>query len=139
MPFYNFYYELEPLGSMDVREWIEGDVITFIQIKLPPGQRGTLKLKLLYGEMQIIPYDEDQWIFGDGDVFNIDELIEIEGKKYPLRIVATNESCCYPRSFYIRVLTKFNEDLLWNKIGDAVFNAISRAFRQPTTRKTKKS
>jgi len=130
MPFYNFYYELAPNEEMDRKEWIEGDVITLVQIKLPPGQRGTLWIKLLYGEHQIIPYEEEQWIFGDGDVFNIDELIEIEGKRYPLRVVAKNMSTCYPRSFFLRVQTKFNEELFWNLVGDAVYNAINKAFSQ---------
>ena len=138
MPFYNFYYELEPGESIDRREWIEGDVITWIQIKLPSGQRGTLRLKMKYGEQQIIPYEEEQWIFGDGDDLTIDELIEIEGKRYPLRVIAENVSCAYKRSFWIRVMTKFNDQLFWNLVGREVYYAIRRALSPPGRRKVKR-
>ncbi|MEM3488169.1 MAG: hypothetical protein QXO75_00670 [Nitrososphaerota archaeon] len=128
MPFYHFFYEVDENSRLDTKEWIDGDYIERVQIKLPSGQRGTLRIQLYYGEKQIIPFAMGQWIAGDNDDILITDLIPIEGKRYPLRIIADNTSVCYPRSFWLRVQTKFEEETLWYRVGESVYNAITKAF-----------
>ena len=104
MPIYSNTYTC-PANSE--KTWyldVEGDVITFISLRFPPGPEGELKVKIMYGLKSLAPIAEDQWLNGDDEVIAWNEYIELPEKKTTLKIVAKNEDTTYDHSFILRIV-----------------------------------
>jgi hypothetical protein len=82
---------------------LRAGVITKIAILIPAGHQALAHLALKYGETQIIPHGEDQWIEGEDETLEWDEDFELAGEPVSLNASAWNEDDTYPHSFYVRI------------------------------------
>jgi hypothetical protein len=78
-------------------------VITKIAVLIPAGHQALAHLAIKYGETQVIPYGEDEWITGDDETLEWTEDYELAGEPVSLTASAWNEDDTYPHSFYIRI------------------------------------
>jgi len=91
---------------------VEGDVITYVSILIPPGHLGLTGVRVLYGLKQLAPYNEGAWISGDGETIAYEDFIIMPEEEYDLTIEAYNSDDTYDHTFYVRVVTNYLDNLI---------------------------
>jgi len=77
--------------------------IVFTEIRFPPGPQGLLKVSVWYGETQLIPQKESDWIAGDDErIWDIPLFYITKGEK--ILVKAYNEDDTYDHSFFFRMV-----------------------------------
>lgn len=95
-----------PAGGKGEWTWeIEGDVITKISVRFPPGPENELRVKIMYGLKSLAPWAEGEWLSGDDEKIEWNEYIELPEKRTTLKIVTENDDTVYPHSVIIRIVT----------------------------------
>jgi len=77
MPIYSRKFTVPAASSKEFTIDIEGDVITYVRIRYPPGPTGLLRVAIFYGIKQIFPYEEETWFYGDDEIIEWDEYWEL--------------------------------------------------------------
>jgi len=105
---------------------IEGDVITYVRIRFPPGPTGLLKVAIFYGIKQIFPYEENTWFYGDDEIIEWQEYWELPEDPCRLIIKAVNEDDTYEHSFYLIINVQKKEQTLAGQMANQLRSAIKR-------------
>jgi len=132
MPIYSWEIKTPASTEQKIRKEIEGDYITKVRVRFPPGPTGLLKVAFFYGEMQIFPYESGTYFQGDDEVIEWDEYFKMHEKPFPLTIYCKNEDDTYEHSVYIIVVTKYSEELLGEIIAKAIAKKLSGLYRAIT-------
>jgi hypothetical protein len=74
-----------------------------IVVQIPPGPAGLAGVRVLRYRHQIMPASPEVWIFGDGDVFEIPERLEIHEDPFELVIQGYNDDDTYPHTITVHV------------------------------------
>jgi len=80
---------------------LRAGTLKLVRVFVPPGSAYRSHLGILDGETQIIPWGDDQWIEGDGEVFEYDPERELPTDPTTLTLSAWNEGL-YPHAFYVK-------------------------------------
>ena len=107
---------------------IEGKVITKVRIRFPPGPSGLLKIRILYGDRQIFPYNEGEYFYGDDEIIEWDEYWELPEKKIRLRIHGINEDTAYDHSIILYLVVQEEEETLEHRIAKSFISLFRRMF-----------
>jgi len=105
---------------------LRGDLITYMNIRFPPGSLGLLKIQFFYGDLQIFPQEQGDYFNGDDEIIEWEEFWEIPGEDEPLTIYTKNEDEYYDHAVLIRIVTKYRKEL----IADLIANALARKLRR---------
>jgi len=108
---------------------VEGDVITYISILIPPGHFGLTGIRLLYGIKQIAPYNDGEWLSGDGETISYNEFLIMPEKEYNITIEAYNTDEVYDHTFYVRIVTNYLDNMITVKAFKELMDWI-KAFVQ---------
>jgi hypothetical protein len=109
---------------------LRAGVITKIGILIPAGHQALAHLALKYGETQIIPHGEDQWIEGEDEPLEWDEDIEIPSEPTSLNADAWNEDDTYPHSFYIRIWVTKEKTVPSSSIQESAAQAMIKLVKR---------
>ena len=107
---------------------IEGDVITYVRIRFPPGPSGLLGVSIFYGVKQIFPYEENTDFRGDDEIIDWQEYWELPEEQTTLKIKAKNEATAYDHTFYLVINVQRKEHTLASLIAKALIRGIRRLF-----------
>ena len=79
-----------------------------MDIYLPSGSQGLLKLAIRDHKVQLYPNEQTEWFFGDGIQISFPESHELNEEPFELLIRHFNEDTQYDHSFQVRIgfLTK---------------------------------
>jgi len=80
--------------------------ITKISVLIPRNHQCLAHLAIYYGETQIMPWGEDQYIEGDGETITWDPDFLLPSKPAVLEARAWNEDEYYDHTFYMRFWIK---------------------------------
>jgi hypothetical protein len=78
-------------------------VVVRISVLIPPGHCGLAHLAIYDGETQIMPWGDDQWIEGNGEVVTWEPDYPLPSEPAELEARAWNEDEEYQHTFYIRI------------------------------------
>ena len=124
MPVYSRVFTI-PAASEETYELeIEGDVITRVRIRFPPGPQGLFKIAILYGIKHVFPHEEDSYFWGDSEIIEWNEYWPLPESPCVLRIQAVNEDDTYEHSFGLVIVTQRDRDTLAGQIGSAIVRAV---------------
>jgi len=126
MPIYSRKFTVPAASSKEFTIDIEGDVITYVRIRYPPGPIGLLRVAIFYGIKQIFPYEEETWFYGDDEIIEWDEYWELPEERTTLRIKAVNDDDTYEHSFYLIINVQRKEQTLAGQIGKSVSSWVKR-------------
>lgn len=105
---------------------IEGDIISMVRIRFPPGPQGLLETAIYYGTKQWFPYEEDTRFFGDDEIIQWDEWVELPEYRTTLRIYGQNRDDTYDHTLYLVLNVKDIEDTLPFKIAKFITVRLKR-------------
>ena len=130
MPVYNLKIDV-PLRIIDVTEItedveIEGEVLHKVNILIPPGHMGLTGIRIRYGDKQIVPWNEGQWLSGDGQHLELTPNWVLPESPIILRIDAYNEDYCYNHAFYITLETRTYEEVFGPRKYSEVIDALGK-------------
>jgi len=126
MPIYSRVFTVPKATTKEFELKIEGDVVTYVRIRFPPGPQGLLKVAIFYGLKQIWPCEEDTWFYGDDEVIQWQEYWELPEERTTLKIKAVNEDDTYDHSFYLVINVQKKEYTTAELIAKAVRSGIRR-------------
>ena len=106
MPVYSRVFTTPANKTEDNDLWVEGDVITFVRIRFPPGPNGLLKVAIFYGEKQLFPWEEGTWFIGDDETIAWDEYFVLPERPCRLIIRVKNEDDTYEHSVLATIVTQ---------------------------------
>jgi len=126
MPIYSRDFTIPASTEEEYDLEIEGDVITYVRVRFPPGPQGLLKVAVFYGIKQIFPYEEDTQFAGDDEIIEWQEYWELPEERTKLIIKATNEDDTYEHSFYLIINVQKKEQTLAGQMANQLRSAIKR-------------
>lgn len=99
---------------------LDQGTISFVEVHFPSGCAGLVSAILLYGSIQVIPWNADQALYGDNRIFKLDVNLPAKAPPYEFEIKAWNRDDTYPHVVSIGVMvvetgTKSMLDLLLGK------------------------
>lgn len=103
---------------------IEEDTIVMIAVRFPPGPIGLLKVAVFYGEEQIFPSKDYEWVSGDYETVLDFPLWDVPEKPCTITVKAYNEDTIYDHSFTIRVLALPKSYVILLKMGSYILNIL---------------
>jgi len=107
---------------------LEGDVITFVRLRFPPGPQGLLKVSVLYGIHQLFPHEADTYFAGDDEIIEWQEYWPLPERITKIRVKVQNDDDTYEHSCYLVLNVQDREEMLATQIANAVRSAIRRIF-----------
>ena len=125
MTIYSYKFTTNPSSSQTQEIELEGDVITKVRIRFPPGPQGLLRVAFFYGIKQIFPYNEGEFFYGDNEVIEWEEYFPFPETPLKLKIKLINDDDTYSHSCYIIIVTRKREDLEESRLA----KRISSFFR----------
>jgi len=82
---------------------LKAGYVTRISILIPDGHHALAHLAIKWGETQIIPWGDDEWIEGNDESIPWEENIELPYEPISWTAKAWNEDDTYSHTFYIRI------------------------------------
>jgi len=128
MPIYSWVFTTNPASKQEITKKIEGDYITYVNVRFPPGPQGLLKVQFFYGNKQLFPEETGTFFAGDDEIIDWEEFLSLPEKPMPLKIILQNDDDTYPHSVYIRLQTKHSWQLLHNLIAKAIVSSLKGIF-----------
>jgi hypothetical protein len=74
-----------------------------ITVKFPAGCHGTVKVRLLRPEFQLVPLSKDEWITGDDEAIPTETRYEIIGTPTYIKFVGCSPDASYDHTISIRI------------------------------------
>jgi len=108
---------------------VEGDILTHITVRFPPGPAGLLKVAIYYGIYKVFPEEASEYFQGDGEIIDFDTYWELPEQKTTLKIYLKNESTSYAHTVYIRLKTEWRKNTLAERMVSALMDAFRMLFR----------
>jgi hypothetical protein len=109
MPLYARDYTCPASSRIKEELWVEGDIISYVNISFPPGSHGLLRVAIFYGEKKIYPWEEDSWIAGDAERIETHAVWELPESPCRLLVIAENDDGTYDHKFFVRIETAWEE------------------------------
>jgi len=128
MPIYSRVFTVPAGGKKEFTLPIEGDVITYVRLRYPPGPMGLLKVAVFYGIKQIFPYEEGTWFYGNDEIIEWEEYWTLPEERTTLTIKAENDDDTYDHSFYLIINVRRKEDTLAGQIARSVAGGFRRVL-----------
>ncbi|MBW2649064.1 MAG: hypothetical protein JRC53_04515 [Deltaproteobacteria bacterium] len=125
MTIYSYEYTVPASSTKEFELEVEGDVITYVRLRFPPGPQGLLRVAIFYGTKQIFPYKESTWFFGDDEIIEWQEYWQLPETPCRLIIKAQNDDDTYEHSFYLIMNVQKKEETPAGQLSKAVSSAIS--------------
>jgi len=104
---------------------IEGDVLHRVNILIPSGHMGLTGLRIRYGMKQIVPWNEGEWLSGDGQYLELTPNWVLPESPCLLTVEAYNEDYCYDHTFYITLETRSYEEVFGPRKYDEVISKLA--------------
>lgn len=89
---------------------IEGEMLTEIRVRIPPGHAGLAYMRIRYGSEQWWPKPEGKWLSGDDEIIIIQDNWQLPEYKTNLTLEGYNLDTTYAHSFHILITVKSLED-----------------------------
>ena len=128
MAIYSYKITTAASSEKETEIELEGDFISYVNIRFPPGPSGLLKLAIFYGIKQIFPYDEGTWFQGDDEVIEWQEYWKLPESPCKLKIKTVNEDDTYEHTVYVRIAVMKREESLAYQIASAIAGKIKSAL-----------
>jgi len=107
---------------------IKGEMLSEVQVVIPPGHAALTGIAVLYGLEQLFPLPSGSWLSGDNERISFPERWEIPFARAPLRILGYNEDDTFDHGFIIRfIVAKRKEELISERLARA--NELLLAIR----------
>jgi len=130
LPIYSTYLTVPAGSSNETEIWIEGDVITYVSLRFPPGSHALLKISVWYGDKKIFPSEEDEYFQGDGEVIAWQEYFEMPESTMRLIIKGQNDDATYSHSVYLRFATLSKDALfIYEQVKD-VYSLLEKLLQK---------
>ena len=126
MPIYCRAFTVPANSEEEFELEIEGDIISYVRIRFPPGPQGLLKVSIFYGIKQIFPYEESTEFAGDDEIIDWQEYWELPESPCRLVIKAKNEDDTYDHSFYFIINVQKRAEMLASQIAKQIRGALRR-------------
>jgi len=128
MPIYSEVYTVPAGEKKTFILDIEGHYITYVNLRFPPGPCGLVHVQFFYGFKQIFPHREESYFAGDNEIIEWQEFWRLPEYKSRLKIYAINNDTVHEHSFYVRLVTKIEREMLEVRLGTRLIQAIRRIF-----------
>jgi len=132
MPIYSKKYVVPAATTQSYDLEAEGDIITYVRLRFPPGPQGLLNVRIKYGIKQIFPFEENTYFAGDNEIIDWQEYFVLPETPCTLTVEAINNDDTYEHSFYLVLVTQKREHLLSQLIAQAVRAEISKFIMRLT-------
>jgi len=126
MPIYSRKYTIPAASEKDHKLEVEGDVITYVRIRFPPGPNALLGVSIFYGIKQIFPYEENTMFYGDDEFIDWDEYWELPESPCTLIIQGKNDDNTYEHTFYLVINVQKREYTLAGQIATKITSGLRR-------------
>jgi len=114
-------------GSASETLEIEGDWISMVSIKFPPGPQGLMGVSIWYGIKQIFPTNEGAWFRSEDHTLQWDEYWEMPESPMTITIRAINDDDTYSHSVYVSIVTMTEEQSLTTRLARTITRSIRAA------------
>jgi len=92
------------------------EVIVKISVFFPPGPSYTVKTALYYGEMQLWPHPEAEWLHGDNETIDDEPFLTLPRKDCELIIKACSPDALYNHTIVWRIHVLPPEYVFWWRV-----------------------
>jgi len=128
MAIYSYEITTPASSEKETEIEVEGDFISYVNIRFPPGPSGLLKLAIFYGIKQIFPHDESSYFQGDDEVIEWQEYWKLPESPCKLIIKTVNEDDTYEHTVYVRIAVMKREESLAYQIASAIVGKLRAAL-----------
>jgi len=113
----------------EVKLTVMKGVLTYVSVLIPYGHHALAGLRINYGDLQIIPHNEGEWIRGDGETLAWSDYEPIPHRNTPLRIQGYNEDDTYAHTFYIRLVVVPEKYLMPIELMNRVYGLFEKVLK----------
>ena len=128
MTIYSRVFTTPASTTKNYEMYVEGDVITYVRLRFPPGPQGLLKVAIFYGEKQIFPWEEGTRFVGDDETIAWDEYFILPESPCRLIIRCENEDDTYEHSVYVTIATQKFAHTKENRLAKLLARALVRVL-----------
>jgi len=101
--------------------YIEGELLTEVQIVIPPGHCALTGIQAFYGIEQLFPLPTGEWLTGDSEVLKFPQYWPIPFQGTTIKLKTYNEDDTYDHTFILRfIISTFKEARYWEQILDEI-------------------
>jgi len=126
MPVYSRVFTTPASTTKDFQIIVEGDVITKVWIRFPPGSKGLLHVQIYYGLKQIWPYEEGQFFAGNDEIIEFEEYWELPESPCAFTVHCENYSTQYEHAVYVKMQTERKSVSLARRVADEIAHRLMR-------------
>jgi hypothetical protein len=128
MAIYSAVITTNPNSAQETLIEVEGDVISYISIRFPPGPLGLLKVAIFYGIKQIFPKEEGTYFAGDDETIAWEECHPLPESPAVIRVRTINEDDTYSHTIYVRIATLREEESTVYQLASSIVSNLKRIF-----------
>lgn len=105
---------------------LEGEILDTIEILVPWGVNAIAGVAIFYGNYQLTPKPDGEYIVGNGETIRDPIKFELPEGKTTLKIKAFNESTSYNHTLYLRFIVLKKEEAK----PETVFSEVKEMLRK---------
>jgi len=129
MPYYEWEFSADPGEEKFVDVSIEGDVLSYVAVRFPPGPAALLEVAIYYGIYKLFPHESSEYFRGNDEKTELHPNWPLPEQKTTLRIYLHNKSTSHVHRVYIKLETKWRKDTLPELIAKSLMDAFRMLFR----------
>jgi len=129
MPAYSYRITTNPTEEKKTTVKLKGDYLTKVMIRFPPGPQALLHVRIYYGDYQLFPEDKDTDFADDDLAIEWDEFWKLPEHPCPITIWTKNEDDTYEHTVHVYFFTKYQEELMAEKIAEALWKRFKGLFK----------
>lgn len=128
MPVYALEYVVSASTTRQERLTIEGDYLTDVYVSFPEGSHGLLRVRIYYGEKQIVPYIEGEYLAGNADRYSFSLNWPLPESPCDLVIEGENQGTKYEHRAFIMLVTQYFDGTIAGQVSQGMKSALRSTF-----------
>lgn len=89
---------------------LDQGMVSIVEINFPPGCAGLVSAVLMYGSIQVIPWNADGALYGDNRTFRLDVNLEVKNPPYEFQVKLWSDDDTYAHTVSIGIMVQTNND-----------------------------
>lgn len=84
--------------------------VSIVEINFPPGCAGLVSCVLMYGSIQVIPWNADGSLYGDNRTFRLDVNLPVKAPPFEFQVKLWSDDDTYPHVVNIGIMVQTGND-----------------------------
>lgn len=109
---------------------VKGHVLTNIIVLIPAGHSALTGMQVFYGDLQLVPANQGEWLKGDDETISFPETFELPEPTTTLQLKGYNLDTTNDHTFYVRIITVAEEQYVAPSLITKANTALNEFLRR---------